>query len=131
MLLANKEGIESLRQHWLGLGILNRGKISRLKIVKTRVKQLVEGIHLVHKALSRRNIEATQTLVSYGYEHSKKGSRPLDRLSGFSRSVENASREYNDMKDTIQQYNVTWVNTRANEAYVQQLKEKNSGVGTR
>ncbi|KAI7724583.1 hypothetical protein M8C21_015444, partial [Ambrosia artemisiifolia] len=51
-------------------------------------------------------------------------------LSVF-RSVENASREYGDMKDTIQQHNVTWVDTRANEAYVQQLKEKNSEVGTR
>ncbi|KAI7757711.1 hypothetical protein M8C21_014181 [Ambrosia artemisiifolia] len=49
--------------------------------------------------------------------HATKGSRPLDRLSGCSRSVENGSGEGDDMEDTIQQQNVTWVDTRASEAY--------------
>ncbi|KAI7740036.1 hypothetical protein M8C21_006212, partial [Ambrosia artemisiifolia] len=50
--------------------------------------------------------------------HAKKGSRPLDRLSGYSRSVEIGSGEGDDVEDTIQQQNVTWVDTRASEAYV-------------
>ncbi|MFS7946199.1 hypothetical protein Hanom_Chr06g00533201 [Helianthus anomalus] len=49
--------------------------------------------------------------------HAKKGSRPLDKLVGSSRSVENGSGEDDEVEDTIQQQNVTWVDTRASEAY--------------
>ncbi|KAI7736349.1 hypothetical protein M8C21_028122, partial [Ambrosia artemisiifolia] len=49
--------------------------------------------------------------------HTKKGSRPLDGLSGCSRSVEHSSGEVDDVEEIIQQHNVTWVDTRASEAY--------------
>ncbi|KAI7732951.1 hypothetical protein M8C21_004237 [Ambrosia artemisiifolia] len=49
--------------------------------------------------------------------HAKKGSRPLDGLSGCSRSVEHRSGEVDDVEEIIQQHNMTWVDTRASEAY--------------
>ncbi|KAI7751223.1 hypothetical protein M8C21_021292 [Ambrosia artemisiifolia] len=49
--------------------------------------------------------------------HAKKGSRPLDILSGCSRLLENGSREVDGVEESIQEHNVTWVDTRAGEAY--------------
>ncbi|KAL8236673.1 hypothetical protein R6Q59_017754 [Mikania micrantha] len=61
--------------------------------------------------------------------HAKKGSRPLDRLEGYSGSVKDGSGEANDVEETVQEQNVTWVDSRARESYEtykEYVKEKNA-----
>ncbi|MFS8029996.1 putative transposase, Ptta/En/Spm, plant [Helianthus anomalus] len=71
----------------------------------------------------RKNMEKTlKRHVKFGefwlQTHAKKGSRPLDGLLGSSSSIEHGSGEGGDMEGNIHEHNVTWVDTRASEAYV-------------
>ncbi|KAI7728947.1 hypothetical protein M8C21_003286 [Ambrosia artemisiifolia] len=70
----------------------------------------------------RKNMEKTlKRPVKFGefwlQTHAKKGSRPLDLLPGCSRSLENGSGAVDGVEESIQEHNVTWVDTRAGEAY--------------
>ncbi|KAD7479094.1 hypothetical protein E3N88_02230 [Mikania micrantha] len=80
-------------------------------------KSFVTVRHNLDKALKRRASFDEYWLQT----HAKKGSRPLDRLEGYSGSVTDGSGEANDVEETVQEQNVTWVDSRARESYTRSL----------
>ncbi|KAL8259095.1 hypothetical protein R6Q59_027048 [Mikania micrantha] len=88
-------------------------------------KSFVTVRHNLDKALKRRASFDEYWLQT----HAKKWSRPLDRLAGHSKSVTDGSGEVNGVEETVQEQNVTWVDSRARESYEtykEYVQEKNA-----